>query len=368
MKKKYKQTDLGVILEDWEEKRLGDEFDLCYGKGLTANKIISGRFPVFGSNGIVGFHNQFLVKGPGIIIGRKGSAGEIRFSLDNFWPIDTTYFIKLKKNSNIYFFYYFLLTLKLNKTNSHSAVPGLNREHVYDIIKKIPGIPEQNAIANVLSDADALITSLEKLIAKKRNIKQGAMQELLTGKKRLPGFSGEWELKKLGDVSEIGRGRVISHKEINTSIQGKYPVYSSQTSNNGIMGYIDTFDFDGEYVTWTTDGVNAGTVFCRSGKFNCTNVCGAIKLKKDNPTFVATVLNTITPKHVSKNLANPKLMNDPMKKIEFALPSIEEQTAIAQVLNHMDAEIEALEQKLTKYRMIKQGMMQELLTGKTRLI
>ena len=97
------------------------------------------------------------------------------------------------------------------------------------------------------------------------------------------------------------------------------------------------------------------------------NVCGTIKLKRDNAKFVTMLLNTITPKHVSRNLANPKLMNDPMKKIEIPLPSIEEQTAIAQILSNMDAEIEQLEQKLSKYKLIKQGMMQELLTGKVRL-
>ena len=135
------------------------------------------------------------------------------------------------------------------------------------------------------------------------------------------------------------------------------------------MGYIDTYDFEGEYITWTTDGVNAGTPFYRTGKFNCTNVCGTIKLKNDNPQFVAYLLGREMPKYVSRNLANPKLMNDVVKKIEIKVPkSVEEQAAIAQILSDMDAEIEALEQKLDKYRMIKQGMMQELLTGKMRLI
>src|SRR6266699_6847833 len=130
----------------------------------------------------------------------------------------------------------------------------------------------------------------------------------------------DWGVKKIGEISEVGRGRVISHREISASLYSMYPVYSSQTFNNGIMGYIDAYDFEGEYVTWTTDGVNAGTVFYRNGKFNCTNVCGTIKLKKDNPKFVAMILNKITPKYVSRNLANPKLMNDSLKKIKIPLP------------------------------------------------
>src|SRR5690606_28552074 len=111
-------------------------------------------------------------------------------------------------------------------------------------------------------------------------IKQGAMQELLTPKE-------DWEVKKIREIAKVGRGRVISHKEINGSQMKKYPVYSSQTTNNGVMGYIDTYDFEGEYVTWTTDGEKAGTVFHRVGRFNCTNVCGTILLIKDNPKFIS---------------------------------------------------------------------------------
>ena len=234
------------------------------------------------------------------------------------------------------------------------------------VVKPLPA--EQKAIAEALSDTDNLIQSVEKLIDKKKKIKQGAMQQLLTGKKRFPGFSGEWNEYKITDIAIVGRGRVISHREINNSIEKLYPVYSSQTSNEGIMGYIDSYDFEGDYITWTTDGVNAGKVFYRSGKFNCTNVCGTIKLKQFNHEFVSMALDNATDKYVSKNLANPKLMNDVMKNIEIALPSIEEQKAIAQILSDMDAEIEALEEKLEKVKTIKQGMMQELLTGRIRLI
>lgn len=87
----------------------------------------------------------------------------------------------------------------------------------------------------------------------------------------------KWTTYKIQDIAEIGRGRVISSIEIERQRHPLYPVYSSQTSNNGIMGYLDDYMFDGEYITWTTDGANAGTVFYRKGKFNCTNVCGTLK-------------------------------------------------------------------------------------------
>jgi len=178
----------------------------------------------------------------------------------------------------------------------------------------------------------------------------------------------DWEVKKIGEISEVGRGRVISHREIDASLHSLYPVYSSQTSDEGIMGYIDTYDFEGEYVTWTTDGVNAGTVFYRDGRFNCTNVCGTIRLKKHDPLFVSKVLSTMAPRYVSRNLANPKLMNDVAKQIPVPLPpTVEEQRAIAAVLSDVDALITALDRLIAKKRAIKQGAMQQLLTGKTRL-
>ena len=244
-------------------------------------------------------------------------------------------------------------------------------------------VSEQEAITEALSDADALIESLERLIAKKSHVKQGTMQELLSGRLRLREFANasvgykqtevgiiprDWYIKTVEEISDVSRGRVISHKEIACSQTPTYPVYSSQTSNNGVMGYIDTFDFEGEYITWTTDGANAGTVFCRSGRFNCTNVCGTIRLRSDNAVFISKVLGRIAPRHVSRNLGNPKLMNDVVKRIKLPLPSTKaEQEAIADVLSDMDGEMTTLEDKLVKTRQLKQGMMHNLLTGKIRL-
>lgn len=96
--------------------------------------------------------------------------------------------------------------------------------------------------------------------------------------------SDKWEQFKIKDIAQIGRGRVISSIEIGQQKSPTYPVYSSQTSNDGIMGYLDDYMFEGEYISWTTDGANAGTVFYRNGKFNCTNVCGLLKLRKEFDT------------------------------------------------------------------------------------
>jgi len=178
----------------------------------------------------------------------------------------------------------------------------------------------------------------------------------------------EWRVSSVESIAAVGRGRVISHRDITRARNPEYPIYSSQTSNEGVMGYIDTYDFEGEYVTWTTDGANAGTVFARNGRFNCTNVCGTLKLKSDNHIFVALVLSRFAPPHVSRHVGNPKLMNDVMKRVQIPLPSSrQEQDAIATALSDVDALLSGLDRLIAKKRDLKQAAMQQLLTGQTRL-
>lgn len=177
----------------------------------------------------------------------------------------------------------------------------------------------------------------------------------------------EWSVATVADIGTVGRGRIISHREIAKALSPLYPVYSSQTSNDGVMGYLDTFDFEGEYITWTTDGANAGTVFHRNGRFNCTNVCGTIKVNGHDARFVASVLARVAPRHVSRQLGNPKLMNDVMKRVSVPVAPHPEQRAIATTLSDVGALLGALDLALTKKRDLKQAAMQQLLTGQTRL-
>ncbi len=160
----------------------------------------------------------------------------------------------------------------------------------------------------------------------------------------------KWDIAPIRALCYLGRGRVISNEEIASNI-GEYPVYSSQTAENGIMGRLNTYDFDGEYVTWTTDGANAGTVFYRQGKFNCTNVCGTLKAKSKKIflKYLPFVLNLGTKCYVRYDI-NPKLMNNEMAAIRISLPTHEEQKVIADFLNRKTEQIDELIAK--KERMI----------------
>jgi type I restriction enzyme S subunit len=171
-----------------------------------------------------------------------------------------------------------------------------------------------------------------------------------------------WKLKTVDDLFDIGRGRVISKTEINEK-PGPYPVYSSQTSNGGEFGRISTYDFDGEYLTWTTDGIYAGAVFHRSGKFNCTNVCGTLKSKgKDvDAKFFSYALPLRAEKHVVKT-ANPKLMNNVMAKVIVPVPPLKEQQKIAEILGTVDEEIIKTQGVIEATEKLKRGLMQQLFT------
>ena len=147
----------------------------------------------------------------------------------------------------------------------------------------------------------------------------------------------EW--KKLGEVCETQRGRVISKEDLKRNT-GIYPVYSSQTTNNGEIGKINTFDFDGEFVTWTTDGANAGTVFHRNGRFSITNVCGLIKIKDTkilNYKFLYYWLSIEAKKHVYYGMGNPKLMSNQVNQIPIPIPPLSEQERIVAILDKFDA-------------------------------
>ncbi len=168
------------MMKEWREASLGDEIDLAYGKSLPAHKRQAGRFGVFGSNGLVGTNTDACVDGPGIVVGRKGSVGEITYSADPFWPIDTTYYVVNKGKHNWRFLFHLLRHSKLTELNSHSAVPGLNREDAYSVSVQFPSRSEQDCIASVLDCIENGIRLEAEALTNATELKQSAMRELFT--------------------------------------------------------------------------------------------------------------------------------------------------------------------------------------------
>ena len=166
------------------------------------------------------------------------------------------------------------------------------------------------------------------------------------------------EYKRIDELCTITRGRVMSKDYIRDNV-GQYPVYSSQTENNGELGKISTYDFEGEYLTWTTDGANAGSVFYRNGKFSVTNVCGLLKVKIDEITtkYLYHILSITAPKYVNKGMGNPKLMSNVMARIKVPLPPLSVQSEIVHILDYftlltaeLTAELTARQKQYAFYR------------------
>jgi type I restriction enzyme, S subunit len=248
---------------------------------------------------------------------------------------------------------------------------GLNFAQVRSFKLPLPKTSEQLAITEVLHNTNALIDSLEKLIAKKRAIKQGVMQELLTGKRRLSGFTKHWDTKSIEQLEDCGwlrlsRGQVISKLDIEGT-PGDYPIYSSSVHNEGLFGKYGKYMFDEEMITWSVDG--GGNFFHRPRhRFSVTNVCGFMRLDatKLDCKFIALQLQLLhgrlTFDYQSK--AHPSVIR---KAYNLLVPSIDEQRSISAMIIDMEKDISSIEDLKRKNVSLKTGMMQTLLTGKIRL-
>lgn len=370
------------IPDGWEVKKLGEVAEIHDGIHTT---------PVYTESGIkfisvedienytnttkyiseTDFEKKFKYKPKlnDIFLTRIGSIGIPAFVTTNE---DIAYYVTIclihdisSKIESKYLYYYFQgnqFQKELHRRTLHVAFPiKINLGEIGLCTVLLPPLAEQEKIAEILSLWDKAIEQTKELIAYKEKQKKGLMQKYIYPiKNKVP--------YKIGELFNLSRGRVISKQEI-VENSGIYPVYSSQTSNNGILGFINTYDYDDELITWTTDGANAGKVFARKGKFNCTNVCGiAIPKNRDlcNLLYVTSFLNNITKKYVSY-VGNPKLMNNVFEEIEIFLPPLDEQKAIADILCKADEEIELLNKQLDLYTEQKKGLMQNLLTGKVRV-
>jgi len=304
--------------------------------------------------------------------------------------------VRLKQDVAIpRFFYYFFRSPSgrslISQIISGTNVKGIRGSELKRLPVPIPPLREQNEIAESLSDADELLGALDKLIVKKRDLKQAAMQQLLTGKKRLPGFSGEWEVKRLGAIgstfggltgktkSDFGEGaaRYITFMNILTNVvidpdTFEHVRVSPSESQNRVMKN-DLF-FNGSSETPEEVGMCAVLLNDVENVF-LNSFCFGFRLREDAETdglYLAYYFRSGEGRKLLYSLAQGatryNLSKTSLLKLQFPLPSFTEQTAIASIISDMDAEIVVLEQRRDKTRALKQGMMQELLTGKTRLI
>jgi len=401
----YQQTEVGVIPIDWEATLLDSVAKR--GSGHTPNK----KHPEYWDGDIkwislrdsdrldalyiydtaakitpAGIANSSAVLHPigTVVLSRDAGVGKSAITADVMAV--SQHFMAWQCGSQLdnHFLYYWLQAKKseFERIAIGSTIKTIGLPYFKQLNIPLPPLPEQKAIAQALSDADAAIAKLDRLITKKRNIKQGAMQQLLTGKKRLPGFSGEWEVKKLGEM-------------VNKIVGGGTPSRNKKEYWNGNIFWATVKDITSfcPYETEeriTQEGLNfsASNLIQKGTLILSTRMSvGKVVIYDIDVAINQDLKAIITKPDIDKEFLFYCFMNhsstidflasgstvkgiivQDLKNIEFPYISLPEQKAIAQILTDMDTEIETLEQKRDKYKAIKQGMMQELLTGKTRLV
>jgi type I restriction enzyme S subunit len=421
LKPGYKQTEVGIIPEDWEISNIGSIANIIDPQPdhRTPPEVFGGE-PYIGISDFTSDNNvnwdscrkiiskavdkqraSFQLQEGDIIFGKIGTIGSPKFvPVTPFRYALSANIILIKPKINPYYVMAWFKSYQVQKLinqelhSTSQAAFGINKmRHLQ--IPLPPTLEEQRAIAEALSDADALIESLEQLIAKKRAIKQGAMQELLTGKRRLPGFDGEWENVLFSEMGKCYRGvsynptidlypydnlstvrllrsNNIQDMEINvTDIQ--YVHFNKVSSEQ----YLRENDILICMANGSRDLVGKTGRFIEKDDFKYTfgAFMGCFRIYEDviNHNFVHYLFQTASYRYqISVLLAGSSINNLTPTSIESLTAYIpqdkSEQAAIATVLSDMDSEIAALEAKLNKAQQIKQGMMQELLTGKTRLL
>lgn len=364
-----------VVPTDWKEVRLGDHCDANWGNTtITKSSYVDSGVTAFSASGPDGFVSWHEHNGDGLVLSAIGAlCGKTWLAQGKWTPIKNTIWIKAK-SSNCSTRYVYHATSNPEVWPSRGAAqPFIALGDVRVLKLLLPPLKEQEAIAEALSDSDTAIESLGALIAKKRDVKRATMQRLLTGRTRLPGFTGDWETVRLEDFADcFDHLRVPLNESERLTRIGDYPYCGA----NGVLGFIDRYLIDDEMVLIAEDGgyfdefATRPIAYKMSGKFWVNNHAHVLKAKpsKDNNyLYYSLVHKDVTPYLASGTRA--KLNKSEMWKIEIRAPkSITEQEAIAEALSAMDDELEALTEQVSKLRMVKEGMMQDLLTGKVRLV
>ncbi|MGL6569680.1 restriction endonuclease subunit S [Aeromonas caviae] len=410
----YKQTEVGVIPKDWEVMLVGDSFTVCNNLRLPISSKVrdgmNGSYPYYGPTKIQGYINEYRVEGEFALIGEDGdhflkfdSVNQTQLVSGKFNVNNHAHLIKGDVGSAKWFYWFFRnRDISIYLTRQGAGRFKLNKASLERIQCAIPPTEEQLAIAKVLSDSDALIVSLEQLITKKQAIKTAAMQQLLTGRTRMPQFAlradgtpkgyktselgqipEDWTIETLGGVTEIVRngsnyssvakdGVAVTRIETiatgyvdvgRTGVAVRESIHESYRVLRGdiLYSHINSIDHIGKVARFDDDielfhGINL--ILIRTSAVNSQWLFKLLSGEEARKWA-----RQVAKQAVSQASINTK----ELKGLLLAVPSTQEQTTIATILSDMDSELTALEQKLTKARDVKQGMMQQLLTGRIRL-
>ena len=389
----YKRTEVGVIPEEWNVDRIDQNTSIKTGSKNTQDRQEDGDYPFFVRSQEVERINSYSYDGEAVLTAGDGvGTGKVFHYIQGRFDVHQRVYRITDFSGRLngrYFFYQFSTGFynRIMSMTAKSSVDSVRLEMIAGMKIPMPPLAEQRAIAEALSDVDELLAALEALIAKKRAVKQAAMQELLTGKSSLPGFSGAWETKRLEDLGSFSKGRGIKREDVSDAglpcirygeLYTRYKDYIlNPVSRIPPAVALEALPIKKGDLLFAGSGETAEEI----------GICAAYL--GEEPAYAGGDVITLTPSG-QNSIYLGHLMNHPivatqkarmgqgdavvhisasnLAQVSIELPPLTEQTAIANILFDMDAEIAALERRRDKTRVVKQGMMQQLLTGRVRLI
>ncbi|MEO5607964.1 MAG: restriction endonuclease subunit S [Polaromonas sp.] len=385
----YKLTEVGVIPGDWEVRKLGELATFRtgpFGSALHKSDYTSNGVPIVNPMHIIEGQivptqsmtiteqaattlSEFRLKPGEVVIGRRGDMGRCAVVGNEHlgWLCGTgSMIIRPSVGVDADFLQRVLsspsVVSAIEETSVGSTMINLNQATLSGLDIQAPPIFEQRAIAAALSDVDALLAKLDQLIAKKQGLKQAAMQQLLTGQTRLPGFSEEWIEQPLGDIAPLQRGFDLPNSQ---QKRGPYPVVYS----NGIGNHHAAFQVKGPGVVTGRSGTIGAVTYVEKDFWPHNTSLWVKTFKGNDAKFVFYLYMHIGLERFATGSGVPTLNRNDVHLFKMSIPASKaEQTAIATVLSDMDAELAALQARHDKTRALKQGMMQALLTGRIRLV
>lgn len=367
----------------WTLEPIGKRISLEYGSGLTDAERMPGAYQVFGSNGPVGTHDKHLVEGPGVLVGRKGSVGEVHFSEGHFWPIDTVYYVTRKANDDLRYIACLLEFLRLGNLNAATGVPGLTRRDALFMLGAFPREDEQTRIAETLKASDDHIRAIEEQIRKAERVKKSLLQAFPPSPKHGTGTP----LHRVADItSGFTKGRdlaghdtvEIPYLTVVNVLEGRVDI-SDLSSADVKLHEVEHYGLRDGDILMTEGGdrdkVGRGSIWLgQIPRVVCQNHIFRVRLNTDEvlPWFMHYLLQTYSARRYfttrAKQSSNLCSINSREMRL-FELPTLttKAQEPWVERLRAADVVIAAVENQLTAARRVKQSLLQNLLTGKIRL-
>ena len=380
----YKLTEVGVIPEDWAVRSIGQTFRLVNGCAFKPENWKQSGTPIVRIQNLNDPLAPFNFSQAPVAERNRVEPGDLLFAWSGtigssfgarVWAgpsgVLNQHIFKVGIDERQITLPFSLAVFARVEEDIAKQAHGFKASFVHvkksDLVKvhlPMPPLPEQDAIAEALSDVDALLAGLDRLIAKKRDLKQAAMQQLLTGQTRLPGFQGEWKVKPLGELCSLKSGQAITAEKIDD--HSPFRCFGG----NGLRGRTGTYTHDGDYALVGRQGALCGNVLGVEGKFFASEHALVVTARSSvSIAWLTFVLGRMNLNQYSESSAQPGLSAAKLLLLDVRTPPlVAEQETIATILSDMDAELSAIETRRTKTRALKQGMMQELLTGRTRLV